>query len=135
METHVPAPKLRSPRSKKILFLFVGVFLAALFIGLNVWVYRLATKGKAPSAAPLPGGLMKPDIRSSATQNTPTTSPLSLPTPTPTPLQGPGTYACDPLGICNLYDDPIGKRCPKTFADPKCLGSCSDTSIQCPKNL
>ena len=54
-------------------------------------------------------------------------------TPTTAPLLGPGQYACDPLGICNSYQDAIGRGCPKTYADPYCLGACGDTTVRCPK--
>lgn len=53
--------------------------------------------------------------------------------PTPTPLLGPGSHACDILGICNIYDNPENHECPKTFADPHCLGECGDKKVRCPK--
>ena len=126
------APEHIPPRNRRTLFLLVGVFVAVLFVALNVWVYIQATKQRVPPIVSLPRGSMNPDVRSSATQKTLVISFPSSLSPTPTPLQGPGEYACDPLGICNLYADPIGKRCPKTFADSMCLGRCSDKSIQCP---
>ena len=59
-------------------------------------------------------------------------SPTSSPTPRPT---GPGTYACDPNGICNEYDGPEKPEydCPKTFADRFCLDSCEDLTVRCKK--
>jgi hypothetical protein len=52
---------------------------------------------------------------------------------TPTPLQGPGPYACDPIGICSHYKDAKGSGCPKTYADSHCLEECGDKNEQCPK--
>ena len=64
-----------------------------------------------------------------------TTARFFIPTTVPSaaPLLGPGPYACDPQGICNHYADAIGVGCPKTYADPYCLGECSDEKVQCPK--
>ena len=143
METQAPVPELRSLSSKKILFLFVGVFLAALFIAINVWVYKLATKGGASSTVPSSVGSKKSSLPPNVPSGTlaiPVLNvdpipprPTSTPTPTPTPLQGSGTYACDPFGSCNHYANPEGIGCPKTFADSQCLGQCGDKSTWCPK--
>jgi len=64
-----------------------------------------------------------------------TTARFFIPTTVPSaaPLLGPGPYACDPSGICNIYQDAVGLGCPKTYADPYCLGACGDTNVRCPK--
>lgn len=50
----------------------------------------------------------------------------------PTPLQGPGVYACDPVGICNKYSNDVRiKDCKVTFADKNCLGKCKDIKNRC----
>ena len=55
------------------------------------------------------------------------------PLPSPKPLQGPGPYACDPEGICNIYENAVGAGCPKTYADMNCLEECGDAKVHCPK--
>jgi prepilin-type N-terminal cleavage/methylation domain-containing protein len=46
--------------------------------------------------------------------------PQALPSPSPSPLPSvvPGSYACDPTGICNSYQNPQDHGCPLTFSDP-----------------
>jgi len=135
METQVPVPN-SSPRRPKILFVFVGIVVAVLFIALNVWVYRQATKESRPSLRQKT--LVTPSSDATTGQipslnvDLITPRPTSPPTPTPTPLQGPGTYACDPYGSCNHYANPVRIGCPKTFADQACLGQCGDKSNWCP---
>ena len=59
-------------------------------------------------------------------------TPTNKPTPTPTINTGPGMYACDPNGICNVYGDPSGSgQCPKTFADIQCLQQCHALAVRC----
>jgi len=55
--------------------------------------------------------------------NIPVLNPLTSPPPAsapPSPEASPesGTYACDPTGICNSYEDPDSHGCPRRFADP-----------------
>lgn len=82
---------------------------------------------------PLPGDFVKTDSQAVLPQALPVTSPVPTFIPTSIPPQGPGIYACDPYGICNVYSDPVGMECPRTFVDTHCLGRCSDKSIQCTK--
>ena len=74
-------------------------------------------------------------VAPSIPSNTTTDTRFFIPTATPTPAPplGPGPYACDPQGICNHYADAVGIGCPKTYADPYCLGECGDTNVRCPK--
>ncbi len=51
----------------------------------------------------------------------------------PTPLFGPGPFACDPFGICNMYDESTRAGCPKTFADRSCLNECEKKDVRCKK--
>lgn len=53
--------------------------------------------------------------------------------PSPAPLQGPGPFACDHYGFCNVYDDDKRAACPKTYADRHCLNECQKTDVRCPK--
>lgn len=60
----------------------------------------------------------------------PSPTPNATPVPTPTPHIG--LYACDPNGLCNAYDDPIGKGCPITFDDPTvCQTACATVANRC----
>lgn len=59
----------------------------------------------------------------------------ALPTPSPSPSTGPspspspGQYACDPTGVCNVYDNPDLNGCPRTFSDPiTCQNYCDSSS-------
>ncbi len=65
---------------------------------------------------------------------TPTPGASSTPSPSPTPSATPhiGRFACDPNGLCNAYDDPIGKGCPITFDDPEvCQAACANQANRC----
>lgn len=89
-----------------------------LIILLSLGAYLYARKSPVPQQQRVP-------------TQTPTSTPATL--PSPTPILGPGTYACDPYGFCNLYEDPKAIGCPKTYADPHCLGQCADQAVRCPK--
>lgn len=159
MDTPVPPPVFERervtsspgfPRRHKIIFGVIVIVGIILYAGFNLWVYQNSISGKnpfrtalwhaitssnsgfggtsTPSVVPRPSSVIPANAWIQSKIIVTPTSP-----PTPTPLQGPGTYACDPLGICNLYDNPTGKGCPKTFADSRCLGQCGDKSNWCPK--
>lgn len=73
--------------------------------------------GPTPTPTPTPG---------------PTTTPV--PTPSPTPPPGGGQLACDPSGMCNIYNDPAGSGCPVTFSDPVvCQNACANPANRCAK--
>lgn len=123
-------------RRQCILFLLVGIFSVLLYVVLNYWVYKDAMLGNPILPKHVQQWLSKGVLSangSSLPQEAPIPSRIPSLAPTPTPLQGPGTYACDPFGTCNLYDNPVGKGCPKTFADSLCLGRCGNKSNRCPK--
>lgn len=63
-------------------------------------------------------------------ENTPQES--TTPLPTTAPVKGPGVYACDIQGVCNVFSDTRRVVCPVTYADPSCLNSCGDIKNQCP---
>lgn len=60
--------------------------------------------------------------------------PDLTPTPTsqatPTPPEG-ATYACDPLGRCNSYADPVGNLCPIWWPQPNCNNQCGNPDNWC----
>lgn len=131
METQLPSS---SSRSHRTLFLLIGIFLVILFIVFNFWVYSRVTKGGSFLPKNVQQWLSK-GVPSANRSYSPQEAPITPTSPpsTPTPLQGPGTYACDPFGTCKHYANPVGKGCPKTFADSMCLGRCGgDKSIWCP---
>lgn len=106
---------------------------AVLYIAFNVWFYFFTTSGgfKTNPATTITekiknfGALRE----SSSTPERPTPSPTPLPRPT-----GPGVYACDPYGQCNLYSDAMRKQyCTITFADSLCLDQCGEKTKQCTK--
>ncbi|MFC1653591.1 hypothetical protein ACFL1M_01975 [Patescibacteria group bacterium] len=49
----------------------------------------------------------------------------------PTPTPDPNTYACDPGGNCNNYQNPQAAGCPIFFNSDNCDNRCSDTSTHC----
>lgn len=57
----------------------------------------------------------------------------SFSVPSPTPLVGPGPFACDHYGICNVFDENKRAACPETYADRSCLNECQKTYVRCPK--
>ncbi len=122
----VPGTPSKAVRSKLPfeIFLFFILIIAAFF--LSFFYFSGKDKQVIPNQARstvLPSFV--PSITSTLTI-TPTITPI------PTPLQGPGTYACDPEGVCGTYDTPATRGCPKTFADLHCLRECGDKSIRCP---
>lgn len=52
-------------------------------------------------------------------------------TPTLTPPTAPGSHACDPNGICNVYADPIGAGCPVTYQAVDCNNQCGNHANWC----
>lgn len=124
---------------------------AAVYIGFNIWVFYFTRSGglKTNPVATITekikrfGGLRETPSTSLGTSQSPKnasprSSAVSLtPTPTPTPTPrptGPGTYACDPYGQCNLYSDEMRKQyCSITFADSLCLDQCGEKTKQCTK--
>lgn len=99
----------------------------------NFWVYRFATSGKAPSPTKIWQTVTKSGTGfPGVTEQSP--SPPRTPSPTPLPRPtGPGNYACSAEGDCNLYSDEMRQSCPATFADSRCLDSCTDTGKRCKK--
>lgn len=110
---------------------------AVLYIAFNVWFYFFTTSGwlKINPVTTITekiksfGGLQKTQSPKSSSPQRPT------PTPTPTPRpSGPGAYACDPYGQCNLYSDAMRKQyCSVTYADSLCLDQCGEKTKQCKK--
>lgn len=110
---------------------------AVLYIAFNVWFYFFTTSGglKTNPAATMTekikrfGGLHPDQSPKSPSPQRP------APTPTPTPRPtGPGDYACDPYGQCNLYSNEMRKQyCNVTFADSLCLSQCGEKTKQCTK--
>lgn len=113
---------------------------AVLYIGFNIWVFYFSKSGglKTNPAATITekiksfGGLRLDKSPKSSLPKSPA-APLPSPTPTPRPT-GPGVYACDPYGQCNLYSDEMRKQyCTVTFADSLCLDQCGEKTKQCTK--
>ncbi len=113
----------------------IGVLLYAVS---SVWIYQFYKNGTSNTPAAFGGG-----------GNTPS-SPVTPPAksreagsgfagqdlaPRDTPLLGPGVYACDEYGICNIYEDTKRAPCPKTYADRNCLNECKKIEVRCPKQL
>jgi prepilin-type N-terminal cleavage/methylation domain-containing protein len=68
--------------------------------------------------------------------NVPVLNPDVTPPPpdastAPAPSAGPGTYACDPTGVCNSYSDPEAHGCPVTFDDNTCNNACDNPANWC----
>lgn len=104
---------------------------AVLYIAFNVWFYFFTTSGglKTNPITTITEKIKSFDSPKSSSPQRPTPSP----TPTPRPT-GPGAYACDPYGQCNLYSDEMRKQyCTVTFADSLCLDQCADTTKRCIK--
>lgn len=107
----------------------VAIVAAAVIVyaALNVWVFRYATSGRVAS----PMEAIKSGGFPSAAPKALETKPTATPTPTPR-LTGPGTYACSPEGVCNLYSDQMRKDyCTQTYADALCLDQCADPAKRC----
>lgn len=154
----VPAPPPK--RRHQFILIALAVVAGSLYVAFNVWAYRYAKSGKAPSPAAiwqratkgvsgfqrLTGSrpvtsLSAPPVPPSfiptnaGIQSTIPSAPSQIPTPTPTPRPtGPGPFACSPDGTCNNYGETMRKQqCLVTFADSLCLDNCDDTSKRCTK--
>lgn len=110
------------------------------YIAFNIWLFRSSIFGS--NTVNTVQSIIPSRESPTPTQNipallTPLSSKPSLPTapntpiPTAAPLQGPGRYACDPLGLCNDYSDEMRKFCTTTFADRHCLNQCGDQTKWC----
>lgn len=113
----------------KLFFVVVILVGILLYAGFNFWIYRYAKLGSAPSPEALLETVSNKGAGFGGFQGK---AQGRIPTTAPRPT-GPGSYACDPLGNCNIYENPEEIGCPKTFADSRCLDSCGDTNVQCPK--
>lgn len=87
METQTPEQV--PSRKPRIILVLAGIVFAVLFVALNVWVYRFATKEKAP-LIPSSAGLKKPSVPASVpsraqTPSADSNSVGSQPTPLPPP--------------------------------------------------
>lgn len=107
---------------------------AILYIGLNIWVYSII---KSQGFKTNPVATIRETIKSFGALRESSSPPgrsSPIPTPIPTPKTGPGPHSCDPYGVCNLYSAQMLKEnCSVTFADPECLGQCSDRAKRCKK--
>ncbi|MFA5103134.1 MAG: hypothetical protein WC525_08265 [Candidatus Thermoplasmatota archaeon] len=128
-----------SPHMKNRVFIVLAGFLIALvYIGINIgiWMYANNSRKSAQTVVETGRGVEEEQTGQSAGESATTQESIREPasTPTPTPrLTGPGPYACDPLGICNHYQNATEKGCPRTYADDHCLDECADKKVQCPK--
>ncbi len=117
---------------KKVLIILLAILGIAAYVAGSFWVIGIM-QGKGTTVPFIP----KQNTAATTTDlpqgpiATPTPKPTPTPMPTPTPLQGPGRYACDADGICGDFSDERRKSCPKTFADPHCLGMCAAQSVRC----
>ncbi|GEM_PF-3368601 len=124
--------------------LLVG-FVATLYIAFNIWIFFFSKSGglktnlvgNVTERMKSFGRLRETPSAPLGTSQSPKSSSPQRPTPTPTPTPrptGPGDYACDPYGQCNLYSDEMRKQyCTKTFADSLCLNQCGEKTTQCTK--
>ena len=138
-----------------IMMTFLFVFL--LYAGLNYWIYQQSRSQNLKNQDVLtPVQSVQQPIQTTIQISTPssvsTTKPSVLtPTPTKTIIQQlvpsklsptpkstsitpkitPQTYACDPSGICGVYENTTEKGCPKTFQDPNCLNQCKQPENRC----
>lgn len=104
---------------------------AILYIAFNVWFYFFTTSGglKTNPVGTYKGLTLPKQGETFSKPKALTPSPTSTPRPT-----GPGDYACDPYGQCNLYSDAMRSQyCTRTFADSLCLDQCGEKTKQCTK--
>lgn len=140
----------RAPRWHRVLAAVLGVLAFGGYMSLNVWLFTLgkiqrsdanhtdipfsARTGTSGDATVL-GEFQERPAQPSPTPVSRSSNPSSFHTvrnlsATSSP-SGPGPYACDPLGKCNLYKNPVSAGCPVTFADPLCLSQCGNPKNQC----
>lgn len=135
-------------RWHKIVAVVLGILAFGGYMSLNVWLFTLGkvqqnadTHTDIPFSARTGTGatvlgqsqerIPQPSPERVFPANTPSTFRSSLNTSSTSSPSGPGLYACDPLGKCNLYKDPLQSGCPMTFSDPRCNSQCGNPKNQC----
>ena len=118
------APIQTTPLVKKF-SLLLSAFLVLLTIELAVAGWFMWKTWYPPSAA-----VTLPQKQNILQENA--EPKITTPLPTKAPDTGPGVYACDIQGVCNLFNDKRRAGCPVTYADPSCLNSCGIAKNQCP---
>ncbi len=81
------------------------------------------------ASSPSPSGSTGGSGSSPSPATTPSPSASAAPSPSMSPI--PGTYACDPAGACNLYENPQAAGCDITFADQYCQNMCNRVDYRC----
>ena len=144
-EYSIPSRPARGPR---VLALVLGVLAFGGYLSLNMWLFTLGKIQRSESnhtdipfaartgtGATVLGEFQERPTQSSTAPSSPPNAPSSFRavrdvSPTSS-SPGPGDYACDRLGTCNLYKNPVSAGCPVTFADPRCLSQCGNPKNQC----
>ena len=128
----IPSPNHTVPLQKKLLYTGAIVGFVILYAVINIGVFAYAKKVRLSKQAGVTETVSVDENGNPLQSSSPL--PTSDPTPTPTPRPtGPGIYACDPIGICNNYEDAKRKDCPRTYADNQCLDQCGNKTVQCPQ--
>lgn len=128
----------RPPRRHRVLAAVLAVVAFGGYMAVNVWLFTLGRmEGRSDNRTDIPFNVQ---TGSTATvlgefQEQPPAAPSSfgavLDASGANAPSGPGRFACDALGKCNLYKNPSGAGCPATYADPRCLSQCGDPTKQC----
>lgn len=132
MDTPAPLTENKSAVSHFFLQhkLLLGLTFIVLFSGYILFIIRVYHFALGDSfASKAPAREQNAPVVSSAAENP---APQSTPTQPPRPT-GPGPFACDQYGVCNIYEDAKRTTCPKTYADRDCLNECQKKDVRCPK--
>lgn len=139
---------MRSPHWHKIVAVTLGILAFGGYVSLNMWLFTLgkiqkneANHKDIPFGARIGTGATvlgetqerptPPSPAPSIQPSAPSSFRAVKEAPPTSSLPGSGGYACDRLGTCNLYKNPLGAGCPVTFADPRCLSQCNNPKNQC----
>ena len=136
--------KAKRPWYKNPVDIAAIVILLILYIGANYWLfysYKIDEK-LFPSLAKKPASS---STKVSVETNTPTADGTIAPaqedkakakqakkSTIPEPPKN-TTYACDPEGVCNIYDFPVKKGCPAYYTTSHCDNECGDPKLRCAK--
>lgn len=114
------------------------VLLTIIFLGLTGFFLHQIIKLSSPTPDYKPAESVlestptaSPEPIKSSTPTQPVRPKSNVPSITPTPQPDGNTYACDPQGVCNAYQNANAADCPQTFLDSRCDNQCANVTIRC----
>ena len=143
-------PGSKLPWYKNPVDIAVIVLLLILYIGANYWLFysykidkklfpslakkpaSTSTKTRVGTNTPTADGTTAPAQEDKAKAKQASQAKQEKKSTIPEPPKN-TTYACDPEGVCNIYDFPVKKGCPAYYTTSHCDNECGDPKLRCAK--